>query len=477
MRNQYNILMVIFLLVTLTARAQSPQKMSYQSVVRNASGGLVANAIIGIKVSILQGSISGTAVFSETHNVSTNANGLVSIGIGAGSVLTGSFSAINWSGGPYFIKTETDPNGGSNYTISGTSQLLSVPYALYAENTKTIGKASIYLTGNITNEQAAAKLAKELGPYTENIYVTNTSGLTGLDLTAATSLVTLKVTDNADLQWINLNNVTNVYGNIEVRKNFQMSTLDFSTLKSAGDIMLEFCGGMQYLQFPVLEECGELQLLDNDVLATVSFPMLKKCIGVNIRGNDAASQIIFSVLETLTGTTSSFQVLYNDSLASINLPMLTNIGELWIFSNLNLTSLSIPSFNDSRLRLTKSNITTLTIGSLVTGGVLISENNALTTVSLPNFAHAYMLSIATNPNLTDVSLPALVEFHATPSTFMQNNHMSNSTVNYLLNRFLNTLPVSGKIIQIKQIPAAPPTGQGIIDKAALISQGNQVYTD
>jgi hypothetical protein len=114
--------------------AQAPEKMTYQAVIRDASNILVSNSAIGTKVSILQGSASGSSVFIETHNASTNANGLLTLEIGTGAILSGNFAAIDWANGPFFIKTESDLNGGTNYTITGTSQLLSVPYALYAKN-------------------------------------------------------------------------------------------------------------------------------------------------------------------------------------------------------------------------------------------------------------------------------------------------------------------------------------------------------
>lgn len=112
--------------------AQSPNKMSYQSVVRNSSGQLVANATVSVRITILQGSANGNISYIETHTKTTNENGLASLEIGGGTVVLGTFSGINWSNGPYFLKTETDPAGGTNYSIQGTSQLLSVPYALYA---------------------------------------------------------------------------------------------------------------------------------------------------------------------------------------------------------------------------------------------------------------------------------------------------------------------------------------------------------
>ena len=124
----------VFALGIITLWAQAPQKMTYQAVVRNASDDLVASASIGMQISILQASPTGIAVYIETQTPTTNINGLATIEIGNGVVVAGSFSGIDWAAGPYYLKTETDPTGGTAYTITGTSQLLSVPYALYAEN-------------------------------------------------------------------------------------------------------------------------------------------------------------------------------------------------------------------------------------------------------------------------------------------------------------------------------------------------------
>jgi len=132
MKKIYSI--VAGLLLTASVWAQAPQKMSYQAVIRNSSNALIVSTPVGMKISILQGSSTGTDVYVETQTVSTNANGLVSLEIGTGTVITGTFSAINWATGPYFIKTETDPTGGTAYTIAGTNQLMSVPYALFSAN-------------------------------------------------------------------------------------------------------------------------------------------------------------------------------------------------------------------------------------------------------------------------------------------------------------------------------------------------------
>ncbi len=137
------------------AFAQAPSRMSYQAVIRNATNNLIVGSPVGMQISILQGSASGPSVYVETQTPTSNTNGLVTIEIGGGVVVSGNFSTINWAGGPYFIKTETDPTGGTAYTITGTSQLLSVPYALYAKTAEN-GFSGDYndLTNTPTNVSA-----------------------------------------------------------------------------------------------------------------------------------------------------------------------------------------------------------------------------------------------------------------------------------------------------------------------------------
>jgi hypothetical protein len=113
--------------------------MSYQAVIRNSSNALLTSTQVGIQISVLQSSSTGTPVYVETQTPSTNSNGLVSLEIGTGTVVSGTFAGINWANGPYFIKTETDPTGGTTYAISGTNELMSVPYALFSANGTAVG--------------------------------------------------------------------------------------------------------------------------------------------------------------------------------------------------------------------------------------------------------------------------------------------------------------------------------------------------
>ena len=123
------IIMMAAILSLTEIFAQVPQKMSYQAVIRDAGNALVGNRPVGMRITILKGSAEGSVVYSETQVPISNANGLVSIEIGGGA----GFDLIDWSADSYFIMTESDPSGGTNYTIKGTSQLLSVPYALHAK--------------------------------------------------------------------------------------------------------------------------------------------------------------------------------------------------------------------------------------------------------------------------------------------------------------------------------------------------------
>jgi Protein of unknown function (DUF1566) len=155
------------ILIMTPVFTQSPEKMSYQAVIRNANNNLVTSHSIGMKISILQGTVSGTAIYVETQNPGTNANGLVSIEIGGGTVVSGNFATIDWAHGPYFIQTETDPAGGTNYSITGTNQLLSVPYALHAKTAATVIENDPVYSGS----QAANITATD---------ITNLNNLSGL---------------------------------------------------------------------------------------------------------------------------------------------------------------------------------------------------------------------------------------------------------------------------------------------------------
>jgi uncharacterized protein (TIGR02145 family) len=126
------ILTIICTALIINLSAQTSQGISHQAVIRNNENQPVVNSNIGIRITIIQGAVDGETVYVETHTALSNENSLITFEIGNGTVVSGKFSTIKWTHGPYFLKTEADPAGGTNYAISGTTQLLSVPYAYHA---------------------------------------------------------------------------------------------------------------------------------------------------------------------------------------------------------------------------------------------------------------------------------------------------------------------------------------------------------
>ncbi len=128
---------VYALLTVLALNAQAPQPpqaLNYQAIARDSAGNTLPNRVIGLRFSILDNSATGTVLYTETFTDTTNLFGLFSVDIGTGTPVAGTFNAINWAVGTKWLKVETDVTGGNNYSLMGTSQFLSVPYALYAAN-------------------------------------------------------------------------------------------------------------------------------------------------------------------------------------------------------------------------------------------------------------------------------------------------------------------------------------------------------
>ena len=197
MRRIYNFIAALLLLSTGSFAQTIPEKMSYQAVVRDADGQLVSGTEMGMRISILQNTTTGTPVYVEIHTPTSNENGLVSIEIGMGAT-SDDFSSIDWSTGPYYIKTETDLAGGSNYVISGTSQLMSVPYALHAKVAESVS-SPVYSTG----------YSPELGGY---VFMVSADGKHGL---------VCETTDQGVSSWYNAQNViSNPSKHSENGKNF-----------------------------------------------------------------------------------------------------------------------------------------------------------------------------------------------------------------------------------------------------------------
>jgi hypothetical protein len=146
-------IIILFVLTGISVFSQVPEKFNYQAVIRNSTGELVTSQNVGIKVSILDITPSGDVLYSETHSSSTNDYGQLAIEIGEGIGILGDFSTIEWGINDKYLKIEVDVSGGTNYTPIGTSQILSVPYALYANAAATaelLGSDGVYSTNSDT---------------------------------------------------------------------------------------------------------------------------------------------------------------------------------------------------------------------------------------------------------------------------------------------------------------------------------------
>ena len=133
-----SILFLFFSMLNVIGYGQAPDLISYQAIIRNSNNELVSERTVGMRISILRGSEANVLLYQEEHNVKTNLNGLIYLNIGSGTPLFGIMSGIDWSKGPFYIKSETDPNGGKNYTLIVVSQLLSVPFSIYAKSAEKV---------------------------------------------------------------------------------------------------------------------------------------------------------------------------------------------------------------------------------------------------------------------------------------------------------------------------------------------------
>jgi uncharacterized protein (TIGR02145 family) len=133
-----SILFLFFSTISIIGFGQAPDLISYQAIIRNSNNELVSNVSVGTRISILRGSAADILLYQEEHSVKTNLNGLIYLNIGSGAPLVGTMSGIDWSKGPFYVKSETDPTGGKNYTLVVVSQLLSVPFSIYAKSAEKV---------------------------------------------------------------------------------------------------------------------------------------------------------------------------------------------------------------------------------------------------------------------------------------------------------------------------------------------------
>lgn len=492
MKTLYTVALVLCLM--LTAKAQTPQGINYQGVARNAAGVALTNQAIGVGLSVLDGSATGTAVYTETHVLTTDANGLFTLVIGAGTPSLGTFGAINWAtGGGKWLKVSMDAAGGAAYQLMGTSQLLSVPYALYAGNvTNNGGKQTLVLSDDVTDTQAIAIIAAEVGPNTQEIKIVGTTNLTTVDLSMITTAINIEIANNAALTTVNLSALTRCDGSVEVDNSPLLSNLNISSLAKITTAGLLINGtAIPILNLPAFVRCsGYLNLSNNTALTSISMPNLTESESLGIENNPVLSSVSFPLYAS-NNYNANLNINNNASLTSVTFPSLTTVGDFNASGNNALTSISLPFISSivNVYIVGNTALTTIDLSALasvgVTGvntavGLSITGNTLLSALSLPALTTANGFNFRLTDNgFTSVSFPALTSIGGVSQLVFGNNKLPTNQINAILAKLVAITPaLTGKYIDLyNQTPLAPPSGQGITDKATLVTNGNNVNTD
>ena len=167
---------------SIIIKAQAPQGINYQAVAYDNTSQPVTNQTIGVRLSVLDGGASGTVLYSETQTPNTDNTGLFSIVIGNGNVVSGTFAGINWGNGTKWLKTEIDIAGGNNYVVMGSSQFMSVPYALYADKSG-VGSSTFSMPDGFTNISTIViqDSVNYIVPAGKNLYIPTAIAIVSVD--------------------------------------------------------------------------------------------------------------------------------------------------------------------------------------------------------------------------------------------------------------------------------------------------------
>ncbi|MFT3911957.1 MAG: hypothetical protein QM737_21205 [Ferruginibacter sp.] len=320
----------------------------------------------------------------------------------------------------------------------------------YAGNGPVGGKTTLLLSDTISNAQAQSVIDADFGPNTQELYIVGCTRLTTLTLPKLVNAINIFITDNSVLSSVNLPDLKNVAGHLYFANCPLLATVNMPLLQN---ILLNTVTFETSL------------LVYNTRIVDIDFPALKRVTGiVSIQNNPHTHSINFPLLEK----SHTLWIMANQHLTSISTPLLTQSAYLWTDNNADLPALSFPALTS--------------IGRFV-----ITNNPDLTSIGFPVLTEIAVqlptifdtdTRIDNCRNLSTFDMGSLVKFSNTDFKIM-NTKLSSATINNLLHNFVSIVPaIDDKNIRLSsQSPAAPPTGQGIIDKATLITNGNTVATD
>ncbi len=394
-------------------------------------------------------------------------------------------------------------------SILDSDEVQNVSFVCDGESLADEGQTFLVITGDITNEEAQAKVDAEVGANTQLIIIKNTNQLTRLMLPQVEHLAEVQIDGNralgtldfpnllkvddritfnnnrSDSLKVKMNSLNEVTGNIEFSNNTSLDA-ELNMLEKAFWVQIQNenqtdfelnlpllrevlvieisdnTGGFNF-RFPELVELGDLYVNDNLIFDFFfEAPKLEQLMLLEVIGNEAiGASLAFSEVFDLSGVTE------------INTLLLQGDNWFTIFDLPNIQSFfsSNISSNDDLVSIDMENLSSV-------DNLIISSNDALTSVNLESLeGFGDNFNVSSNPFLTGLNIDA---FTSTNDFFisLDRNAFSSATVNYVLARFVSiTPPVSGVTLNLQQTPAAPPTGQGLTDKATLESNGNTINTD
>jgi hypothetical protein len=300
---------IVFAALSFSAFAQSPEAFKYQAVVRDVSQNVIANQAVGMQLTILQTSATGTMVYQETFAPTSNAYGLVNLEIGTGTVVSGTFATIDWSAGPYFIETAMDATGGTTYVVMGTSQLLSVPYALHAKT-----------AGSVAND-----MVNDADSVIGNEYNT-TVALNGTDLETTDGGGTI-TTDLSSLAVDNINDADSVIGN-EYNTTVVLNGTDLETTDGGGIITTD----LSSLAVDNINDADSV--IGNEYNTTVALN------GTNLETTDGGGIITTDLSSLMVGADTLWTATGNDisntNTGNVGIGTTNPVQKLDVVGNINL---------------------------------------------------------------------------------------------------------------------------------------------
>lgn len=337
------------------------------------------------------------------------------------------------------------------------------------------GKHTLILSDGITDAQAAAKIAAEVGPNTQEVRIIRCTNLTTVDLSVITALTQVYIEGNTNLQTVNFSNLQRVDLSFVVTGCPALTSLPVSNIQAIGADLAQFYEDRVGIN------------ISGTAIPNLNFAALTSVIGnVNVFNNTALTSLAFPLLTTASGW--NFSISNNSLLTSISIPLLVKIsGDIFITGTSNLSSFNMAALQTvvSILQVSDldGSLATLSLPALKNVRYLYIENNpTITAVSLPMLLSVTdtdpdNFRIANNILLTSISIPALTTIG--PSNVQLNgNKLPSTQINALLNKFVTMTPlVAGKTFDLQQAVPAAPTGQGLTDKATLIARPNTVITD